>query len=66
MPNSHRMYLTNNRGYVYNEYAPDGNYSKFLKVQDADDSRPKTDEVVFGLKTDALNRWYLRNTENIS
>ena len=32
---------------VYNEYAPDDNYSKILKVQDIDDPKPKSDEVVF-------------------
>lgn len=40
---------------VYNEYAPDDNYSKILKVQDIDDPKPKADEVVFKVKSAALN-----------
>ena len=40
---------------VYNEYAPDDNYSKILKVQDIDDPKPKSDEVVFEVKAAALN-----------
>ncbi len=40
---------------VYNEYAPDDNYAKILKVQDIDDPKPKADEVVFKVKSAALN-----------
>ena len=40
---------------VYNEYAPDDNYAKILKVQDIDDPKPKPDEVVFKVKAAALN-----------
>ena len=40
---------------VYNEYAPDDNYAKILKVQDIDDPKPKSDEVVFSVKSAALN-----------
>ena len=40
---------------VYNEYAPDDNYAKILKVQDIDDPKPKADEVVFTVKSAALN-----------
>ncbi len=48
---------------VYNEYAPDDNYAKILKVQDIDDPKPKADEVVFSNKASALNYndiWGLR------
>mgnify|MGYP000020493925 FL=1 len=40
---------------VYNEYAPDDNYAKILKVQDIDDPKPKADEVVFEVKSTAIN-----------
>ena len=40
---------------VYNEYAPDDNFAKILKVQDIDDPKPKSDEVVFKVKAAALN-----------
>ena len=40
---------------VYNEYAPDDNYAKILKVQDIDDPKPKPDEVIFTNKASALN-----------
>ncbi len=40
---------------VYNEYAPDDNYAKILKVQDIDEPKPKADEVVFTVKAAALN-----------
>jgi len=40
---------------VYNEYAPDDNFAKILKVQDIDDPKPKSDEVVFRVKAAALN-----------
>ena len=40
---------------VYNEYAPDDNYAKILKVQDIAEPKPKADEVVFKVKSAALN-----------
>jgi NADPH:quinone reductase-like Zn-dependent oxidoreductase len=40
---------------VYTEYAPDDNFSKILKVQDIDDPKPKADEVVFEVKSAAIN-----------
>ena len=40
---------------TYSEYAPDDNYAKILKVQDIDDPKPKADEVVFKVKSAALN-----------
>jgi NADPH:quinone reductase-like Zn-dependent oxidoreductase len=40
---------------VYNEYAPDDNFAKILKVQDLDEPKPKADEVVFNVKAAALN-----------
>ena len=39
----------------YDEYAPDDNYEKILKVKDIDDPKPKPDEVVFSVKAAALN-----------
>jgi NADPH:quinone reductase-like Zn-dependent oxidoreductase len=40
---------------VYEEYAPDDNYKKILKIKDIDDPKPKPDEVVFKVKAAALN-----------
>ena len=40
---------------VYEEYAPDDNYTKILKVKDIADPKPKANEVVFKLKAAALN-----------
>ena len=40
---------------VYTEYAQDDNFSKILKVQDIDDPKPKADEVVFEVKSAAIN-----------
>ena len=40
---------------VYDEYAPDDNYAKILKVKDIDDPKPKSNEVVLKLKAAALN-----------
>jgi alcohol dehydrogenase len=40
---------------VYEEYAPDDNYAKILKVKEAPDPKPKSDEVVFKVKSAALN-----------
>lgn len=43
------------KGVVYEEYAPDDNYAKILKVKDLDDPKPKPNEVVFSVKAAALN-----------
>jgi len=43
------------KGLVYEEYAPDDDYKKILKVKDVDDPKPKSDEVVFNVKAAALN-----------
>jgi NADPH:quinone reductase-like Zn-dependent oxidoreductase len=40
---------------VYNEYAPDDNYAKILKVQDIDEPKAKADQVIFKVKSTALN-----------
>lgn len=40
---------------VYDEYAPDDNYKKILKVKEIDDPKPKPNEVVFKVKAAALN-----------
>ncbi|WP_042684384.1 zinc-binding dehydrogenase [Candidatus Nitrosotenuis chungbukensis] len=40
---------------VYEEYAPDDNYKKILKVKEIDDPKPKPNEVVFKVKAAALN-----------
>ena len=32
---------------VYEEYAPDDDYGKILKVKDVDEPKPKPNEVVF-------------------
>ncbi len=40
---------------VYTEYAPDDNFAKILKIQDIDDPKPKSDEIVFTVKAAALN-----------
>jgi alcohol dehydrogenase len=43
------------KGVVYEEYAPDDNYAKILKVKDVPDPKPKSNEVVFKVKSAALN-----------
>ena len=43
------------KGVVYEEYAPDDNFAKILKVKDVHDPKPKSDEVVFKVKSAALN-----------
>ncbi len=43
------------KGVVYEEYAPDDNYAKILKVKEVSDPKPKSDEVVFKVKSAALN-----------
>ena len=40
---------------VYREYAPDDNYKRILKVEDISDPKPKPNEVVFKVKSTALN-----------
>lgn len=40
---------------VYEEYAPDDNYAKILKVKEIADPKPKPNEVVFKVKAAALN-----------
>ncbi len=40
---------------VYEEYAPDDNFAKILKVKEVPDPKPKADEVVFKVKATALN-----------
>ena len=40
---------------VYEEYAPDDNYKKILKIKDIEEPKPKPDEVVFKVKAAALN-----------
>ena len=43
------------KGLVYEEYAPDDDYKKILKVKDVDDPKPKSNEIVLKLKAAALN-----------
>ncbi len=40
---------------VYEEYAPDDNYERILKIKDIAEPKPKPDEVVFKVKAAALN-----------
>jgi alcohol dehydrogenase len=40
---------------VYEEYAPDDDFKKILKVKDVDDPKPKSNEIVLTLKAAALN-----------
>lgn len=40
---------------VYEEYAPNDDYKKILKVKDVPEPKPKSNEVVFKVKTAALN-----------
>ncbi len=40
---------------VYEEYSPEDDYKKILKVKDIDDPKPKANEVVLKLKAAALN-----------
>jgi len=40
---------------VYEEYAPDDNYRKILKVKEVDEPKPKPNEVIFSVKAAALN-----------
>jgi NADPH:quinone reductase-like Zn-dependent oxidoreductase len=43
------------KGVVYEEYAPDDNFAKILKVKEISDPKPKADEVVFKVRAAALN-----------
>jgi len=43
------------KGVVYEEYAPDDNFAKILKVKEIPDPKPKADEVVFKVRAAALN-----------
>ena len=43
------------KGVVYEEYAPDDNFKKILKIKDVDDPKPNPNEVVFKVKAAALN-----------
>src|SRR3990170_2884662 len=43
------------KGVVYEEYAPDDNFKKILKIKDIDDPKPKPNEIVFKVKAAALN-----------
>ena len=43
------------KGLVYEEYAPDDDFGRILKVKDVDDPKPKADEVVFKVRSAALN-----------
>ena len=40
---------------VYDEYSPDDNYKRILKVKDISEPKPKPDEVVFKVKATSLN-----------
>ncbi|TAJ69642.1 MAG: Zn-dependent oxidoreductase, partial [Gallionellaceae bacterium] len=40
---------------VYEEYSPNDDYKKILKVKDVSDPKPKANEVVFKVKAAALN-----------
>ncbi len=40
---------------TYDEYAPDDNFAKILKIKDIDDPKPKPNEVVFNVKAASLN-----------
>jgi NADPH:quinone reductase-like Zn-dependent oxidoreductase len=40
---------------VYEEYAPDNDFERILKIKDIDEPKPKSNEVVFKVKAAALN-----------
>ncbi|MEK6944322.1 MAG: alcohol dehydrogenase catalytic domain-containing protein, partial [Thermoproteota archaeon] len=40
---------------VYEEYTPNDDYKKILKVKDVPEPKPKSNEVVFKVKAAALN-----------
>ncbi|MCH7968123.1 MAG: zinc-binding dehydrogenase [Thaumarchaeota archaeon] len=43
------------KGLVFEEYAPDNDFQKILKVKDVDDPKPKSNEVIFQVKATSLN-----------
>ncbi len=43
------------KGLVFEEYAPDNDFQKILKVKDVDDPKPKSNEVIFKVKAASLN-----------
>ena len=43
------------KGLVFEEYAPDNDFQKILKVKDVDDPKPKPNEVIFKVKAASLN-----------
>ena len=48
---------------VYEEYAPDDNYNKILKIKEIPEPKPKSKEVVFKIKAAGLNHddiWGMR------
>jgi len=40
---------------VYEEYAPDNDFERILKIKDIDEPKPKSNEVIFKVKAAALN-----------
>ena len=40
---------------VYEEYAPDNDFERILKIKDIDEPKPKSNEVIFKVKSAALN-----------
>jgi len=40
---------------VFEEYVPDNNYSKILKIKEINEPKPKSTEVVFKVKAATLN-----------
>ncbi len=40
---------------VFEEYAPDDNYSKILKIKEIDEPKPKSTKVVFKVKVATIN-----------
>jgi alcohol dehydrogenase len=53
------------KGVVYEEYAPDDNFARILKVKEVPEPKPKADEVVFKVRAAALNYndiWGMRGT----
>ena len=40
---------------VYEEYAPDNDFQRILKIKDIDEPKPKSNEVIFKVKATALN-----------
>ena len=43
------------KGLVFEEYAPDNDFQKILKVKDVDDPKPKSNEVIFKVRAASLN-----------